>query len=210
MYYFATLPLIVTKDPNGNPVAAVNLMNNASIITKLLNSPALYYEYDIQEGDTPETIAAKYYGDSYRYWLVLFANRLMDPQWDWPLTYSEFNEYITSKYAAVAAAANTTPLAYTQSTIHTYEKTITTVDLISQTSTSNTYYIDLPTYTNTIPVSETVNLQSGNQMSYTLTKQPLYIYDWENQLNEAKRSIKLINSAFVSQIEQEFDSLMST
>ena len=209
MYYFSTLPLIATQDPNGNSVAAVNLMNNASIVTKMLNNPVIYYQYDIQEGDTPEIIAAKYYGDSYRFWLVMFANQLMDPQWDWPLDYNQFNQYINSKYADVAAAANTTPIAYTQSTIYTYEKTITTVDLISQTSTSNTYYIDLPTYNNTIPTSSVVTLQSGNQMSYAVTKQPLYIYDWEYQTNESKRSIKLINSAFVGQVEQEFDSLMS-
>jgi hypothetical protein len=58
----------------------------------------LYYTYDIQEGDTPEIIAHKYYGDSYRYWIVLFANELLDPQWDWPMTYKMFEQYLADKY----------------------------------------------------------------------------------------------------------------
>jgi len=124
MQYFSTLPKIVSYDPSGNKIAAVNLLVRSSVIPSLLDNPALYYEYDIQEGDTPEIIASKYYNDPYRYWMVLFANQLLDPQWDWPLTYSQFEAYLNDKYASVAANNSMEPLAYTQATVYEYRKVI--------------------------------------------------------------------------------------
>jgi hypothetical protein len=51
----------------GNSKIMTNIMVRVSIIPQILNNLAIYYQYDIQEGDTPEIIAHKYYGDSYRY-----------------------------------------------------------------------------------------------------------------------------------------------
>ncbi len=76
MQYFDTLPKIIQTDNVGISRVFTNLLARASIIPDVLKNPLVYYSYDIQEGDTPETIAYKYYGDSYRYWIVLFANEL--------------------------------------------------------------------------------------------------------------------------------------
>jgi hypothetical protein len=205
MKYFATLPYLITYDPQGNMVAAKNLLVRTSIIPELLKNPALYYEYDIQEGDTPEIIATKYYGDPYRYWLVLFANQIIDPQWQWPLTYQRFNDYIVNKYGSVT---------YAQSTTHQYQKTISTTDSITQKTTTNIYIIDEDTYTNLIESKQTIELQSTrwNQNASTTivtTKQELSIYDWELEQNEKLRNIKIINSNYVGQFEAQFESLVT-
>lgn len=211
MYYFRTLPLIAVKDPYGNNTAAVNLMARASIVQSLLNNPALFYQYDIQDGDTPEIIADKYYGDVYRYWLVLFANQILDPQWQWPLTYQQFGVYINDKYASVAANNSMTSLEYTSTTIYEYRETIVTYDTASQTTTSNNYVIDLATYEMTPPYStETVTFSDGSVATYTTTTQPISIYEWETEQNEARRTINIINSAYVGDFEQQFKSLMSS
>ena len=97
MLYFDTLPKVITLDPNNNPILVTNLLTRASILQNLLVNPQLFYSYDIQDGDTPEIVAAKYYGDSYRYWLVLFANQILDPQWQWPLSSQQFQAYINDK-----------------------------------------------------------------------------------------------------------------
>jgi hypothetical protein len=205
MKYFATLPYLITYDPQGNMVAAKNLLVRTSIIPQLLNNPALYYEYDIQEGDTPEVIATKYYGDPYRYWLVLFANQIFDAQWQWPLTYQRFNDYIVDKYGSTSAA---------QANTYQYQKTISTTDSITQNTTTDIYVVDENTYVNTIENTEIVNLQptQWNQNAYitiVTTKQELSVYDWELQQNENLRSIKIINSNYVSQFEAQFESLVN-
>ena len=98
MKYFDTLPKFVYLNPiTGHKNIMTNIMARASIMADVLNNPLIYYQYDLQDGDTPEIVAYKYYGDSYRYWLILFANQYLDPQWNWPLNYAEFNAYIQDK-----------------------------------------------------------------------------------------------------------------
>ena len=209
MKYFATLPTIAVTDPNNNLIIAVNLLARSSIVENLINEPSLFYLYDIQEGDTPEIIASKYYDDPYRYWIVLFANHIFDPQWEWPLTYKQFQVYINNKYSAAANTAGQTPLQYTQSNIQEYRKTITISDTESQTTTANNYTIDAATYTALIPTQQTVKFQSGATSTYSVSKQPLTIYDWEDEQNEKKRSIRLFNASYVGQLEQQLESIMN-
>jgi hypothetical protein len=209
MKYFDTLPKIITTDPNGNYVIAVNLLARASFITQLLSDPSLYYTYDIQETDTPEIIADKYYGDSYRYWIVLLANKILDPQWTWPLSNEKFNAYLNDKYSALAAAAGKTVVQYMQSTVAIYRLIYTSVDSTTGTITIDNKTVDQTTYTNTVQFSKTVTLPSGAKSTLSLSGQILSIYDWENEQNENMRNIRIINSAYASRIEQELINLMS-
>jgi hypothetical protein len=209
MLYFNTIPRISTSDNNGNSIILTNLLKRVNIIPSLLKNPSLFYQYDIQEGDTPEIIAAKYYGDSYRYWLVLYANQILDPQWDWPLTSSQFDVYIKDKYAEAAAAANVSSvIAYTTGTVQQYTQTITTVDSTSLTQTSKTIVIDENTYNSITTGVTSQTFPSGAVVTQTVSKNATNIYDYELELNESKRTISLIKSIYVSEIESQFKSLM--
>ena len=77
MKYFNTLPQIITTNYNGGAIVLTNLLARANIVPENLKSPLLYYTYDIQEGDTPEIIAHKYYDNMYRYWIVLMVNQII-------------------------------------------------------------------------------------------------------------------------------------
>ena len=65
MLYFDTLPKVLMRDQNGNRIILTNIMSRASILENLQNNSIVFYKYNIQEGDTPETVAHKYYGDPY-------------------------------------------------------------------------------------------------------------------------------------------------
>ena len=211
MKYFNTLPQIYITDPGGNYLLVTNLMARAELISSLLSNPLLFYQYDIQEHDTPESIANKYYGTVDRFWLVLFANQILDPQWGWPLTSAQFGDYITDKYAQYVYTYDpATVLAFVQSTIYGYTKTVTTTDGYTGLSTTNTYYLDQNGYNLLLTGTNTQYFPDGNSVTQTVTKQVLSLYDWENQLNESKRKINIINSQYVSSIESQFMSLMST
>jgi hypothetical protein len=214
MQYFSTLPSVISTDPNGNKIAAVNLLVRTSIVPQLLNNPSLYYEYDIQEGDTPEIIASKYYDDPYRFWLVLFANQIFDPQWDWPLDYQNFINYINDKYSSDAANNSMAPLAYTQATTYEYRKIISTTDSATQNTTTDIYVVDYNTYNNVITGTKTLTFtptrwNNNAEVTYTTDKQTISIYDWEQEQNEKKRSIKIMNSTYVGQIEEQFNYLVN-
>jgi len=196
MRYFQQLPKIVYTDSNGVQSAIINLLPRSSIISTLLTNPLIYYTYDVQEGDTPEIVADKYYGDSYRYWLVLYANQMLDPQWSWPLSYAQFAAYMNSKYS---------PTQFNN--IHAYQKIVTKYDANSQTTTVDTFTIDQSDYNTLIPYSITVNTSTG-PVGIQVTKNAQSIYDYELQVNENKRNIKIINVIYANQIEAEFKSLM--
>lgn len=206
MLYFESMPKILTPDVNGNGIVMTNLMARSEIIPSLLNNPMMFYKYDIQEGDTPEIVADKYYGDSYRYWIVLYANEILDPQWNWPLNNQQFDNHLTKKYSS--AANNVNVLAYTQSTIKEYRKTVKSIDSLSLVETSETFVIDEDTYNEPSIPSATYQLPNST-VSQTISKSISSIYDYELEKNEAKRSINLINKIYVSELEQQFKSLMS-
>ena len=199
MQYFDSLPKIIHTDGGGNSKVMTNIMARASIIPQILNNPAIYYEYDIQEGDTPEIIAHKYYGDSYRYWLVMFANQLMDPQWDWPLSQNELSAYLVKKYGE---NYNT----YLE--IHHYEKILTQFDYGTNTTTTNKVIVDEDIYNSIVEQTNVFSLPTGD-VSITVNKFAVSVYDYELDLNEQKRNIKILNAAYVNQVEEQFKKLMA-
>ena len=209
MFYFNSFPKIITTDYNNNGIVLTNIIKRVNIIPSLLKNPLLIYKYDLQEGDTPDIVANKYYGDSYRYWLPLFSNNIINPQWQWPMSSGVFDSYIQNKYVDAAAAANVASvLEYTQSTVYQYTKTIETIDGITLNVTKTTIVIDQPTYDSTVPGITTSTFPGGATVSQTVTTNVVSIYDYELEQNESNRSINLINSIYTSQIESQFASLM--
>jgi len=206
MQYFDTLPKIVYRSAQGNSSLYTNLMARASITPSILKNSMVYYQYDIQEGDTPEIVAHKYYGDSYRYWIVLFANQIMDPQWEWPLNYNSFNAYINDKYG-YSESLGTWSVFNPHSTTYQWQKIITQNDSSTQTTTVNTVVIDEFTYNNLVTSTNSYNLPTG-QVSVSVTKNILTYYDWEQETNESKRTINLLNEIYVDELEKQFKSLM--
>jgi hypothetical protein len=198
MQYFNTLPKIIKTDANRNSVIMTDLMARCSIVPEILKNPMVFYDYDIQDSDTPEIVAYKYYGDSYRYWVVLFANQITDPQWDWPLNSNDFDAYITNKY----------PSFNPYSTVHHYEKNITQYDTNTLTTTLKNIVIDQATYNSLVTGTLTYTLPTGN-VAITIEKSAVSYYDYELNLNESKRSVRILNSAYVDQLEKQFTDLMA-
>jgi len=198
MQYFNSLPKVVQIDSKSVPTVLTNIMARSSIIPSLLKNPMVFYRYDVQDDDTPEIVADKYYGSSYRYWIVLYANQLTDPQWDWPLSGYNFQKYIENKYQEFDP----------YSTVHHYEKIITQYDYNTDTTTTNTIIIDEDTYNSLTSSSQTYTLPTG-QVSVNIEKNAVSYYTYELNLNESKRNIIILNNTYVGQLESEFLKLMS-
>jgi hypothetical protein len=203
-------------------------MARAKILEELQDNALLFYTYDIQEGDTPEIIADKYYEDPYKYWMVLYVNQLMDPLWDWPMDYQIFNDYLIAKYQAefirlynstnypvtieslnlTEDELNKLVYAYVQSTVYRYEKITTTTDLESDLVTVKKNSIDFDDYYALAETTTTYNIPDGTRVNISISKNIVYIYDYENDLNESKRKIKLLNRDYVILMEEQFKKVM--
>jgi hypothetical protein len=207
MFYFNTLPKIITPDENGNSILLTNLVTRARLIEQLQNNPMLFYEYAIQDGDTPEIIAEKYYGDPFRYWIILLSNEIFDPLWDWPLSDQMFLQYIDTKYATEAEDAGQTPFEYTNTTIYKYEKIITTTNSVSGDENVVKVSITQTQYNALSPSSTTFSLPDGT-CTIDITKEQITIFDYESDLNQSRRQIKILNNSYVDEMERVFKDVM--
>lgn len=203
MFYFQNFPKIfydLSGSKPSKPIVVKNILTRCKILRQVLGNSINFYPYVVKDSDTPEIIASKYYDDPNRHWIVMFANDIIDPFYDWVLNYDNFNSFIVNKYGS---------LELSQTTIHHYEKIVTKVDNSTGTTTVFKYIIDEETYT-ALPGSETnvYALSNGSSVTITITKDIVYCYDYEFDANEAKRNIKIIDKKFIPQIEQELKNLL--
>ena len=64
----------------------------------------VFHPYVITEGERPDTIAEHYYGDPYFAWLIYYANEIIDPYFEWPLSQKDFEKLIVKKYGSATVA----------------------------------------------------------------------------------------------------------
>jgi hypothetical protein len=197
MQYFNSLPKIRYVDQNNVTTVYTNLMARASVIPSVLNNALVYYSYDVQDGDTPEIIAYKYYGDINRFWIVLYCNQLNDPQWDWPLSSNKFQKYILNKY-------NTNNLNFT----HHYEKITTQTNINTNTTTVETETISQEVYNSLQPNTTSTYTLGSEIIQVNVAKKVVTNYEYETTLNESKRNIKILNKIYADTLEAQFLELM--
>lgn len=197
MKYFNSLPKIRYVDKNNISTIYTNLMARASVIPSVLNNSLVYYTYDIQDGDTPEIIAYKYYGDIDRFWIVLYCNQILDPQWDWPLSSNKLQKYIVNKYGN------------TLNNVHHYEK-VTTKTNISSTSvtTVDTEILTEDDYDNTLPENTQSYTVGEDTVVIKTVKRTVTNYEYEVAQNESRRNIKILNKIYADSLEAQFLELM--
>jgi hypothetical protein len=199
-FFPKTLYSLSNKSTSADSVT--NIIARFGFESTLKENSNIFYPYDIQDGDTPETIANKYYGSPERHWVVLLFNDIIDPQYDWPLDQRTIIKYINDKYTANGSANVTsqTGLAWSQSNTKSYYKVVTRV---TNNATKNTIKekieLDANTYANVVISNSTKTLQSGTAIVETVSKETETYYDYEVNLNESKRRIRLLRSEIVSQ-----------
>ncbi len=66
--------------------------------TKAKNSGLV--DYRLRDGDTPDNVAARFYGSPHLHWIILIINEITNPYYGWPLKSQDFDAYVTRKYGA--------------------------------------------------------------------------------------------------------------
>lgn len=215
MYYFDKFPKIqydISGKQLSNYQTVTNIFFRVNFIREALQDSTTYYYHIIADSERPEIIAETLYGNPEAHWVVLMANNIVDPFYDWPLSYSNFTKYIRGKYGSVATA---------KTTVHHYEKVIRREESFSGTVSETRFRInhdkltvnglDVPyDYYENLEETQAVNtydMGEGRTVIETINRESISVYDYEDSLNEAKRTIKLIKPAYYNQIVSEFDNL---
>ena len=188
-----------------------NIIARFGFEKSLKENAAAYYKYDIQDSDTPEIIASKFYDNPERHWIVLAFNEIYDPQWDWPLPQDSLIKFINDKYSS-NGSANTpaqTGIVWSQSinNVHSYYKVITRTNSDDQ-SITETIELDAGTWANTAAYDVDYTLQDGSTINETLVKTRKTFYEFEVEENDKKRTINLLKPEFVPAVEKEFKRII--
>jgi len=201
--FFNYFPKTVYSLDNTNNVDAVtSIVSRFSFENSFRDNTSVYYEYNIQDSDTPEIIASKFYGDSEKHWVVLMLNQIIDPQFDWPLDQRTIISFITEKYSANASVGQS-GINWAQANIHSYYKVETRTTNSTNTELQTKLQIDANTYANVAATTTNLTLEDGNSITIKVSKETKSYYDYEVEQNETKRTIKLLKPEFVSPIEDE-------
>jgi hypothetical protein len=211
--YFNFFPRTVYSKPNESADGDIltNIISRFGFEPSFKENTSIFYEYDIRDGDTPEIIANKIYGDSEKHWVVLIFNDIVDPNYDWPLEQRTLIRFIDEKYSQNANTQNgQTGLAWSKTNIKEYYKVETTTHTASDTTTIKKYRLDAGTFANTAPsITPAVALQDGSFINVEISKETKTFYDFEIESNEDKRKIKILKPEFIFAVDQEFRRVIS-
>ena len=98
--YFENFPIIPYDSVgNGDYKLVTNLLKRVGLRAKVKTNALLFDTYNVKEGQTPEMIADKLYGDSNLHWIVMYVNNITDRYHQWPLTTPQFLSFINDKYS---------------------------------------------------------------------------------------------------------------
>ena len=76
-----------------------NLLRRVALRAKVKTSTLLYDTYDVKNGETPESLADKLYGDSELHWIIMLINDITDRYHQWPMSEAQFSQYLKDKYS---------------------------------------------------------------------------------------------------------------
>ena len=171
--YFRHFPII----EYGTKIAR-NIIARPRLKESILNNPLAFYKYVVENDFRPDQVASNYYDDPEMVWLVFLANDIVDPYHQWPLTNSQFNESMKAKYGSLETARSKI-LHYKQvNPLKNNEPTGTTIS-------KETYDLHTGGTVGVLPgITKAVNAANYK---------PVYAYNYELELNDAKREIRLVD-----------------
>ena len=143
---------------NGN--LATNVIAKVAFEQTIKDSLVTYYPYTIEQGERPDQVAEKYYGQPTYDWIIYLANEIVDPYYDWPLSPNQFNSYIKSKYGSES---------YAQASISHFKVNYQSDDTVLSPSSFNGLTGSIKKYFK--PVYNT----AGTVLSYVRNEQDLFL-----------------------------------
>lgn len=223
MEYFAQFPLMLYSfdTANNDFKTVVNILDRTVIIPQVLAQGYVFYPYAYKDMDKPEHVAFKYYNDTKRHWMVMYANQIIDPYNDFALSQTDLNNNIIAQYGSLSnAAANLHHVELHTTTVtmnpQGFSNTVVAVTIVSAPYVYNFKTGQLQSQTLPTIITPTINLGSNTTVTHdgsTVTVSQVLIavsaLTYLSQQNEAKRTINLIDAQYATTLENQFEDLMA-
>jgi|LakMenEpi03Aug12_release.lakeMendotaPanAssembly.Ray.scaffolds.fasta_scaffold322559_2 hypothetical protein len=241
--YFENFPLInYSLDDGISSFVMTDFFRRVKADANSILGSSAYYEYQLADGDTPEILAHKLYGDPNLHWVILITNETIDPRFDWAQTQNSLTNYIRDKYGA--ANVNAAHHYENSSGDTVYYKAFTgTVDVATTSAGSSIAVVGTGTafttevlstafavrfgttttaYTVVAVNSNTSITVSGaavtvavvgktmiDNFSYSSTVTRVTNTEYEEAINETRRTIRVIKPQYVPRFIESFIGILN-
>ena len=97
--YFTRFPLMA-YDIKGTSVYKLvpDILRRVKLRSGIRGGMFLFDNYDVKDGEKPEDVAFKWFGDPQYHWVILMTNNVTDRYYEWPMTQPQFQEFLEDKY----------------------------------------------------------------------------------------------------------------
>lgn len=187
--YFSIVPNIsYDEKPISYPfsesdyVTAKNFFRRYRLNEDIFSNVVFFQKYSIVEGERPDALANKAYGNPFYDWIILLTNNLVNAQYDWPKSNYEVYKIAESEYDDPYG------------TIHHYE-----TDEIGPYKQGQRVDETFYNKTHKLNINGSIVTRNGNEIS-----RPVTIAEWLQNENEKKREIYLLKPEYIQPFMDDF------
>ena len=220
--YFSYFPEIAyvsrTNDRSSSDeyIVVKNIFKRAKLRDDFYNVVTAFDDYMIISDERPDQVAEAVYGDPRYDWVVLTTNNITNIRDQWPLNAQDFQNYLLDKYGSEEEYTKVHHYI-TEVSIDT-KKRIVVPEGLRVDSNFNSQYLDQTTRQeinyggtlnslSTIDSVGTVKDANGNVVTHDNIL-AVSNYEYEENLNDAKRRIKLLKKDFLNVVVSDMRSIM--
>ena len=164
-------------------VVAKNFFRRYKINDDVFQYAVFFKKYTIKDGERPETLAEKFYGNQFYDWVILLTNNMVNAQYDWPRTnyevYKMVEQEFDDPYSEISHYEIKETIGHYQAGLH--------VD--------KTFYDS----THKLNIGGSVQTKNGNEIA-----SPITVAEYYQEENEKKREIYLLKSRFLESFVKDF------
>ena len=232
--HFPTINFDVKND--GNLIQAKDIFRNIRVSSDAEDAIIGYEYYYINDQDRPDVLASKLYGDATLYWLFWMVNDQFAIYNDWPKSQSILDKFINRKYSGKALVSNQQSdiVSSSDSKFLQGEKVVGSTSsafgFVTKIDPTNKQLIlndvqgifqDGETVTGSqstksFIISSVRNfsdsphhyVNSDGNKTTSETTTMVTNREYEQTLNDSKRSIKYIKTSMIPQLLREFKSMI--
>ena len=188
--YFSIVPNIAYDEkPISYPfseseyVIAKNFFRRYKVNDDIFSNAVFFKKYAIVDGERPDALADKAYGNPFYDWVILLTNNMVNAQYDWPMTNYELYKVLEEEYDDPYG------------TIHHYE----IKEAIGQYTTG--LHVDKTFFdgTHKLNINGSIKIKNGNEIASPVTVAEYYANE-----NETKREIYLLKPAYLQSFVDDF------
>lgn len=171
-------------------VEVKNFFKRGKLREDIFGNLSFFTKYDIIGDERPDQVAFKNYNDSTLDWVVLICNNILNIQTEWPMTQVAFDKVMLQKYGSYNTLYNG---------IHHYESR----------EVKNSIGITIVPKGLTVDSNYTVSYyDNGVELTVADVAQPVTNFDYELQIEEAKRHIYILKPQYLNVVFNDLDSFM--